>query len=84
MKHEDYQQMLTAHALGALDQTDREVIEQHLAGCAECRAELDEWHGTAGALAYVANPLEPSTQLRERILKEVRAERSSTAQNVIG
>ena len=83
MKHEDYQQMLTAHALSALDQTDREVIEEHLAGCAECRAELDDWRGTAGALAGVAGPLEPSLRVRERILENVRAERFTTARNVV-
>ncbi len=83
MKHEDYQQMLTAHALSALDQTDREVIEEHLSGCAECRSEFDDWLGTAGALASVAGTLEPSPQVRERILENVRAERSTTtAQNV--
>jgi anti-sigma-K factor RskA len=84
MKHEDYQQMLAAHALSALDQTDREVIEQHLNGCAECRSELDKWRGTAGALACVAGPLEPSPQVRERVLENVRAERSTRAQNVFG
>lgn len=83
MKHEDYQQMLTAHALSALDQTDREAIEEHLAGCAECRSELDEWRGTAGALACVTGPLEPSTQVRERILENVRAEKSMTARHVV-
>ena len=83
MKHEDYQQMLTAHALSALDQTDRGLMEEHLAGCAECRSELDKWRGTAAALAYVAEPMEPSRELRERILQEVSAEGSSTARNVV-
>lgn len=82
MKHEDYQQMLTAHALSALDRTDREALEEHLAGCAQCRSELDEWHGTTGELAYVAGPLEPSAQVRDRILEAVRAERLAS-RNVV-
>jgi anti-sigma-K factor RskA/putative zinc finger protein len=83
MKHEDYQEMLTAHALGGLDQTERVLIEEHLTGCAKCQSELDEWRGTAGAVAYVAQPMEPSPQLRARILEDVRAERSAKARTVV-
>jgi len=83
MKHEDYQEMLTPHALGALDLTDRELMEQHLETCADCRAELDQWRDTAGVLAHVAGAVEPSPQVRERILANVRAERSAVPDNVV-
>ena len=83
MKHEDYQDMLAPHALGALDTADRGVMEQHLETCADCRAELDQWHDTAGVLAHVAGGAEPSPQVRDRILANVRSERSALPHNII-
>ena len=76
MTHQDYQEMLALHALAALDQADLRVMQKHLATCAECRADLDGWRDTAGALAYVAEPFEPSPQVRDGILESVRAESS--------
>jgi anti-sigma-K factor RskA len=83
MKHEDYQDMLAPHALGALDRADRALMEEHLETCEECRAELDQWRDTAGVLAHVAGAAEPSPQVRERILENVRAERSALSGNVV-
>ena len=64
--------MLPLHALGALEAADARALEDHLTGCAECRRELDEWRETAGMLAYSAGTLEPSAELRVRILESVR------------
>jgi anti-sigma-K factor RskA len=84
MNHEDYKAMLPLAALSTLDGGEARVLEQHLAACAECRAEQDDWQATAVALAHTAEPLEPSAQVRERILAAVRAEGGrSRADNVI-
>jgi anti-sigma-K factor RskA len=64
--------MLTAHALGALERDEALALEEHLATCPECRAELDQWYATAAALAYSAPPAEPSANLRTRILQKAR------------
>src|SRR5437762_1698234 len=40
MIHEDYKEMLAPQALDALDIADARSFEDHLSGCAECRAEL--------------------------------------------
>jgi anti-sigma-K factor RskA len=86
MTHQDYKEMLALQALNALDPQDESVLQQHLAGCPECRGELDKWRASGSALAYAAQPVEPSAQARERILESVRAEsgpsRSSPA-NVV-
>lgn len=74
MLHETCKEMLAMHALSALDDDDRRALQEHLDSCAACRLELEEWQATAGALAYVAAPLAPSAQLRERILERVRSE----------
>ena len=81
MNHEDYKAMLPLVALSTLDREEARELEQHLAACAECRAELEDWQATTAALAHTANPLEPSAQVRDRILAGVRAE--SRADNVI-
>jgi anti-sigma-K factor RskA len=66
--HEDYKEMIATEALGALDAAEERVLNEHLAGCAECRAELDEWRAIASSLALSTAPVEPPTELRGRIL----------------
>ena len=72
MAHEDYKEMIPARALLALDAAEAQALNEHLENCAECRRELDEWQATAAALTLGASPAEPSPQVRERILDEVR------------
>ena len=75
--HEEYKEMLAAHALGALDGAEARSLEAHLEGCPECRAEADAWLETAAALAHAAPHGAPSPQLRSRILETIRAEEAS-------
>jgi len=65
--------MLAAYALGALDAAESRLLEEHLATCTDCRAEIEEWRDTTSALALSAEVVEPSAQLRSRILESVRA-----------
>jgi anti-sigma-K factor RskA len=76
MVHEDYKEMIPARALSALDAAEAQTLNEHLENCAECRKELDDWQATAAALAFDANPAEPSPKVRERILDEVRKDLS--------
>jgi anti-sigma-K factor RskA len=71
---EDYKELLAANALTALDAQDARALDTHLRSCAECRSEMGEWEETAAFLALEATALEPSPQLRKRILASVRAE----------
>lgn len=77
MSHEDYKEMLTFEALTALDGEDQRALENHLPNCIECSGDLNVWQATASALAYAANPLEPSPELRVRILERAHQERLS-------
>ncbi len=72
MVHEDYKEMIPARALSALDAAEARALNEHLEECSECRMELEEWKATAAALAVTADPAEPSPELRERILSEIR------------
>ncbi len=72
MVHEDYKEMLPARAMSALDVQEVRALSEHLSECPECRRELEEWEATSAALAVVADPVEPSPKVRERILTEIR------------
>jgi len=78
MVHDDYKEMIPARALSALDAAEERALNEHLENCAECRKELEDWQVTAAALSLAPDPAEPSPQVRERILSEVRKDLSST------
>ena len=78
MVHDDYREMIPARALSALDAAEERALNEHLENCAECRKELEGWQATAAALSLAPDPAEPSPQVRERILTEVRKDLSST------
>jgi hypothetical protein len=50
--HQEIQELLGAFALDAVDGTERDVIEAHLAGCPRCRAEVEGHRETAALLAH--------------------------------
>ncbi len=56
---------LSAFLDGALAPADREAVESHLAGCAECRTHLAELRATASLLASLPE-LAPSRRLTPR------------------
>ena len=80
MVHDDYKEMIPAHALSALDAGDERALNEHLAGCAECRRDMAEWEATAASLALSAKPMEPSPEVREKLLTQIRAEKSGAEQ----
>lgn len=75
MTHEEYNELLAAQALTALDAAEADALAVHLESCADCRAELSEWEATTALLALDARPIEPPAQLRERILASARENR---------
>jgi len=74
MKHEEYIDLLTADALGALDAIERRELEAHLASCAECRAEADVWREVAATLAYAAPSVAPPAALREQLFEQIKTQ----------
>jgi anti-sigma-K factor RskA len=65
-----FEDLLPAHALGALDGDDLRELEEHLAGgCAECRRQLDLWNRDLETLAESVTPVQPSETTRARVLR---------------
>lgn len=71
MVHQDYKELLSVHALSALEPKDAELLASHIQECPECRAEMDQWFETAAMLACDAPLLEPLPEVRDRIFQNV-------------
>jgi anti-sigma-K factor RskA len=63
----DIHALVGAYAVDALDDDERAAFERHLAGCAECRAEVASLREAAGQLAETT-ATEPPAELRDRVL----------------
>ena len=82
MNCEPIKDLLEAYAVGALEPHEQEIVEQHLAGCADCRQLAQQFEHAASllpqALAAVS-PLRPPDSLKERLLQAVQSEPSNSA-----
>jgi anti-sigma-K factor RskA len=63
-----------AYAVDALDDDERAEFERHLAGCPSCQAEVDDLREAAATLAD-ATAVEPPSDVRSRLLAEIRTVR---------
>jgi anti-sigma-K factor RskA len=64
-----FEELLPAYALGALDADELREMEEHLAGCEECRRQLALWDLDLESLAASVAPVVPSETTRARILR---------------
>lgn len=75
--HERIQELLGAYAVDAVDIDERQLIESHLVGCDQCRAEVDELTEAASLLgasqveSISDDAVEPSSDLWARIESEI-------------
>lgn len=59
LTHAETQDLLSSFVLGATRDDERQALERHLAGCAECREELKRYERLVEALARSARRLSP-------------------------
>ena len=69
MTHDDVQSLLGAYALDALDPDETAEVEEHLAGCPRCRAEVAAHRQTASLLATPGGEAPPG--IWDRIAAEL-------------
>ncbi len=74
ISHDDASELLGAYALDAVDGSELTDLEEHLASCPRCRAELDGLREAAGALGNSVEP--PPEELWSRIADQLSAEHS--------
>jgi anti-sigma-K factor RskA len=77
MAEHEIHELTAAYALDALGEAEELEFEEHLRGCARCRAELRELLEAATALAYAVEAPAPPPSLRARILERARADRAN-------
>jgi anti-sigma-K factor RskA len=65
--------LLAAYALDALPEAEARRVEEHLRSCAEHRAVAAELRQTGSLLSLTTDELEPSPELRRRIVEAVKA-----------
>ncbi|WP_447003317.1 anti-sigma factor family protein [Saccharothrix isguenensis] len=76
-------QLLGAYVLGVLDEREARAVEDHLASCTRCRAEVDglrvmeEVMGDVPPEALLDGPPDDGDLLLQRTLRQVRSERDS-------
>lgn len=67
--------LLPAYVLSALDATEVQTFETHLAdGCAHCAAELQTWSSVTADLACLAPPQSPPQALSARVQQRIAAD----------
>ena len=76
--HDPRRDDLAAYLLGALDPTEAADLEGHLAGCEECRRELERLRPAALVLPETVERLQPPSGLRSRVMEEVRSDAAVT------
>ena len=79
MEHSEYQELLAAHALGALAAPEERALAAHLDSCGECRDELAEMQDAAALLAHATEPAAPGDEVRRRIMRDIQGPCHSTA-----
>ncbi|MDP9266762.1 MAG: anti-sigma factor [Acidobacteriota bacterium] len=72
--HEQSAELLALYALGALPAAEQAELEQHLAGCATCRRELEVLRGDAALLALTTLGPAPPERSRARLVSALATE----------
>lgn len=75
--HERRSDELAAYLLGALEPGEAAELERHLAGCEECRTELEWLRPAVQLLPESVERIEAPPQLRGRLMEQVRSEAGS-------
>jgi anti-sigma-K factor RskA len=70
MDHE-FEELLPAYALGALEPEKRGQLEVHLESCEQCQANLASYRLIGEGLLHSSDPVRPPTTLRTRVLRQI-------------
>src|SRR6187399_2813326 len=77
--HERHRDEIAAYLLGALEPREAAELERHLAGCEECRTELEWLRPAVQLLPESVERVEPPRELRGRLMEQVRSEAETAA-----
>ena len=69
MTHDEILELAAAYVLGALEHSEEQAVREHLATCDLPHPEFEELGSVVPVLAEALEPVEPSADLRERIMR---------------
>jgi anti-sigma-K factor RskA len=72
--HASHREDVGAYLLGALTDLERQAFERHLAGCPECRDEVERLHPAAASLPRSVEQLDPPPGLKTSLMEVVERE----------
>jgi hypothetical protein len=72
--HTSYREEVGAYLLGALTELETQAFERHLAGCPECREEVEQLRSAAESLPRSVQQMEPPPGLRASLMDVVERE----------
>ena len=78
MSCEEATDLLALDAVGALEPSDRDDMERHVATCATCRRAAAEYADLASLLPAALEPVPPPARLRRRLMAQVYAESAAS------
>jgi anti-sigma-K factor RskA len=78
--HDEYEENIAAYVLGALPELEAHVLEQHLAGCESCRAEVELLRPVGHGLARSVPQVEPPASLKASLMRTVNEEAQRRAE----
>lgn len=76
--HRPYKEDLAAYLLDALSAEEAHAFEAHLASCPHCQAEERWLQAAVAILPSSVEQVEPSPEIRKRLMETVRAESAAT------
>jgi anti-sigma-K factor RskA len=62
---------IPAYVLGSLEEDEARLVAEHLAGCYQCRKELETYQEVADQLLYVLPEVTPPATLKPRLMERV-------------
>ncbi len=75
-EHEHFAELLPFYVSGQLNEGERSSLEGHLAGCADCRADLELWRAVGSEIRASSSAVQAPAGLAGRVLEDVQARRS--------
>lgn len=78
-EHEIHHEDAGAYLLGALDPAEHAAFERHLAGCPDCRADVEELRMAADALPRSVEAFAAPPSLKRSLMEAVREDQAATA-----
>jgi len=79
MNHEEANDLLALDAVGALEASDRDEMERHVATCASCRHLAAQYADVASLMPAALDPVPPPARLRRNLMAQVYGEATSKA-----